>query len=264
MTWVAAADFRRARDEQHRSHPCQDYGKVEHLDDRIMIGAVASGAPQAALSHVGARLAVRTALDYLRRAPGRADDAVSDPTGASALTLYRGMMDGIQDALRSAVVDRVAPMRDFAATLSVFVAKPTAVAAMRIGGGLIVSRGQSSDYSILFSDGPAAAEQDGYITDPDPVAQMRVSVQDGPVDFLCAASAPLDRLWRRRHGSAAQKDFFLPLDRYASTAPDDVEVHRGIRTFLRSDRIDRSLDHDLAVALCGYRRQGELFRPRGA
>ena len=47
MTWVAAADFRRAKDESHRSQPCQVYGKVEHLDEQIMIGAVASGHPEA-------------------------------------------------------------------------------------------------------------------------------------------------------------------------------------------------------------------------
>jgi len=260
MTWVAAADFRRANDEPHRSFPCQDYGKVEHLND-MMIGAVASGAPHAALSHIGARLAVRTALDFMRHAPALAGDAASDQTGACARTLYEGMMEAVQEQLRKAVADHVAPMQAFAATLSVFVAKPTGIAAMRIGGGLIVSRGRSGDYSLLFSEGPVPAEaQTGFITDPDPTERMRISVQDGPVNFLCAASAPLDRLSKRGRDGLPQMDFFRPLDRYTSMAPDDVEVHRGIRTFLRSDGVHRRLDQDFALALCGYQRQGELFR----
>lgn len=259
MTWVAAADFRRAKDERHRTLPCQDYGKVEHLDD-MMIGAVASGAPHATLSHIGARLAVRTALDYLRRSAARASEAVVDPTGGGAQVLFGGMMAAIQNTLRGAVVDHVAPIHEFAATLSVFVAKPTGIAAMRLGGGLIVSRGLSGDYSLLFSEGAIPADaRTGFITDRDPAERMRISVRNGPVNFLCAASAPLDRLSKPGRDGLPQMDFFRPLDRYTSTAPDDIEVHRGIRTFLRSDRVHKKLDQDFALALCGYQRQGRLF-----
>jgi Protein phosphatase 2C len=265
MTWVAAADFRRAKDDNPRSHPCLVYGKVEHLDDRIMIGAVASGAAQAKLSHLGARLAVRTALNHLRHDGAIAGDALSDSTGERARSLYVAMLDAISGQLRRAVVDHVAPLQEFATTLTVFVAKPTGVAAMQIGGGIVVSRRQNGDYSLLFSEGAGTQEAEpGFITDHDQADRMRVSVEDGPVAFLCAASAPLDRLSVRRKDGAPQKEFFRPLDRYASTAPDDVEVHRGIRTFLRSDRVHGRLDQDVALALCGYRRQGELFRPRVA
>jgi hypothetical protein len=261
MTWVAAADFRCGNDQQRRTHPCQDYGKVEHLDDNMMIGAVAAGAPNAAQAHIGARVAVRTALHKLRHARAPANEAIADPTDASARMLFEGVIGAIQDELRRAVAEHVAPMQAFAATLSVFVAKPTGLAAMRIGGGSIVSRGQSGDYSVLFGEGPAATDvQTGYITDPDPAARMRIIVQDGPVDFLCAASAPLDRLSKPGRNGVPQMDFFRPLDRYAAVAPDDIEVHRGIRTFLRSDRVHKQLDKDFALALCGYQRQGELFR----
>ncbi len=261
MTWVAAADFRRAKDDNPRSHPCQVYGKVEHLEDKIMVGAVASGAARARLSHVGARIAVRAALNHVRTDRARVADALADGSGDQARALYVAMLGAISGELRGAVADHVAPLQDFATTLSVFVAKPTGIAAMQIGGGIIVSRRLSGDYSLLFSEGAGATEpESGYVTDRDPADRMRVGIQDGPVSFLCAASAPLDRLSARRRDGAPQKDFFRPLDRYASTAPDDVEVHRGIRTFLRSDRVHGRLDQDVALALCGYRRQDELFR----
>lgn len=257
MTWVAAADYRRAKDERQRIYPCQDYGMVQHLDDKIMIGAVASGDEEASLSHVGARLAVRTSLDYLRQAPERAGDATSDATGERARDLYLGMIDAIQDRLREDAVDRVTPVREFAATLSVFVAKPTGVAAMRIGDGLIVSRGHHGDYSLLFSDDDASTR--ASVTDRDSAERLGIRVQDGPIDFLCAASDPLDGLPTRGQDGTPQKRFFRPLDQYTSVAPDDVEVHRGIRNFLRSDRVNDRLDQDVALALCGYRRQGDLF-----
>ena len=84
MTWVAAADFRRARDDGHRSHPCLVYGKVEHLDDSMMIGAVASGSAEAKLSHLGARLAVRAALGHLRGNAAKAAASPGDTTGERA------------------------------------------------------------------------------------------------------------------------------------------------------------------------------------
>jgi hypothetical protein len=253
MTWVAAADFRRARDDGNRPHPCLVYGKVEHLDDSIMIGAVASGSAQAKLSHLGARLAVRAALSHLRGGSAKVAASLGDTTGERARTLYLATIAAIRNELQGAVVDHVTPIQEFATELSVFVAAPTGVAAMQIGSGLMVTRGRSGDYSILFGEGA------GFITDREPEGRMRVSVHDGPVAFLCAASAPLDRLSIRRRDGAPQTEFFAPLDRYASTAPDDGEVHRGIRTFLRSDRIHGRLDRDFALALCGYRRQGELF-----
>jgi len=116
-----------------------------------------------------------------------------------------------------------------------------------------VRRVQSGAYS-----NPADART-GFITDRDPAERMRISVRNGPVNFLCAASAPLDRLSKPGRDGLPQMDFFRPLDRYTSTAPDDIEVHRGIRTFLRSDRVHKKLDQDFALALCGYQRQGRLF-----
>ena len=265
MTWVAAADFRRAKNDGKPSHPCLVYGKVEHLDDTIMAGAVASGAVRARLSHVGARLAVRGALDHLRAHRGPAGRSATDATGEQARALYRDMLETVRSELRRAVVDHVAPLQDFATALSVFVATPAGAAAMQIGGGLIVTRGRGGDYSLLFSDAAARHDvDDGSITDADPAAQMRVRVESGPLAFLCAASAPLDRLSVRQRDGLPQKDFFAPLDRYASTAPDDGEVHRSIRTFLRSERIHGRLNRDVVLALCGYRRQGEPLRASAA
>lgn len=261
MTWVAAADYRRAKDERQRAHPCQDYGMVQHLDDTIMIGAVASGDDTASLSHVGARLAVRTSLDYLRQSREQANDATADATGDRARGLYLGMMDAIWERLREDAVDRVTPIREFSASLSVFVAKPTGVAAMRIGDGLIVSRGHHGDYSLLFSDDSDATP--ASITDRDTADRLVIRVQGGPIDFLCAASDPLDRLSTRGQDGTPRKKFFRPLDEYTSVAPDDVEVHRGIRNFLRSERVIDRLDQDVALALCGYRRQGDLLAASG-
>ncbi|MEC8204017.1 MAG: hypothetical protein VX075_11075, partial [Pseudomonadota bacterium] len=46
--------------------------------------------------------------------------------------------------------------------------------------------------------------------------------------------------------------FFRPLDRYASGALDDGDVHRGIREFMRTSDLSRDAEEDLTLALCRY------------
>ncbi len=265
MTWVAAADYRRANRLEERQHPCQVYGKVDHISLDLMVGAIASGSPDAKLSHIGSKTAVRASLTALRQNIPTVRRAISDESGDTARALYTDMMSTVLERLRAAAFDNVASVRDLATTLTVFAANPSGVAAMQIGDGLVVSRSHGQDYSLIF--GQRADDPNNerlFVTNAVPEDAMRVGVQQGPVNFLCAASDTLRDLSLKPQDGLPQKKFFRPLDRYTSVAPDDSEVHRGIRSFLRSERLNGSLEHDLGLALCGYRDQGELFRANAA
>ncbi len=266
MTWVAAADYRRAnRLEERRQHPCQVYGKVDHISIDLMVGAIASGSSEARLSHIGSKTAVRAALDHLRQNIPAVRHAISDASSGMARGLYSGMMSTVLDQLRAAAFDHVAAVRDLATTLTVFAADPNGVAAMQIGDGLVVSRSHGQDYSLIF--GQRAEDVNNrrlFVTTEALEDAMRVGIQRGPVNFLCVASPTLRDLSLQPQNGKPQKKFFRPLDRYTSVAPDDSEVHRGIRSFLRSDRVNETLNHDLGLALCGYRAQGELFTASAA
>ena len=78
---------------------------------------------------------------------------------------------------------------------------------------------------------------------------MRVGAIRGPVEFLCLASRAFHPVLL---GDAAQPytPFFRPLDRYASGALDDGDVHRGIREFMRTSDLSRDAEEDLTLALC--------------
>jgi hypothetical protein len=266
MTWVAAADYRRAsRLQERQQHPCQVYGKVDHISTDLMVGAIASGSPDAKLSHIGSKTAARAALNNLRQNMPAVRRAISDESGDTARALYSDMMSAVLEQLRAAAFDNVASVRDLATTLTVFAADPNGVAAMQIGDGLVVARSHGQDYSLIF--GQRAEDPNNerlFVTSESPDDAMRVGVRQGPVNFLCAASETLRDLSLKPQDGLPQKKFFRPLDRYTSVAPDDSEVHRGIRSFLRSDRLNNTLDHDLGLALCGYRDQGELFRASAA
>ena len=261
MTWVAAVDYRRAtRVEPPLRNPCQVYGKVEHIGAELMIGAIASGAADAKLSHIGSKIAVRSALAHMQADPRAVRDAASTASAASAQKLYRAVVSSVLRQIRAAAFDHVASTRSFAASLAVFAAEPGGLAAMQIGNGLIVSRGRDSDYALIFeNESLKTGFADTYVTCEDVQDAMRVGVAPGPVGFLCVASETLSPLSLRPQDGMPRKRFFRQLDRYASIAPSDTEVHRGIRSFLRSEQVNGSLDDDLGLALCGYRAQGELF-----
>ena len=81
---------------------------------------------------------------------------------------------------------------------------------------------------------------------------MRVGAIRGPVEFLCLASRSFHSMLLGDAASQPYIPFFRPLDRYASGALDDGDVHRGIREFMRKSDLSRDAEEDLTLALCRY------------
>ena len=260
MSWVAAADYRRANSRHPAPHPCQVYGKVEHVDSDLMIGAIASGDAKSSLSHIGAKIAVRAALSHLKEQAPAVRYAVAVGSNGPARSLYLDTFELVLERLRAAAFDHVASIKGLATTLTIFSVEPRGVASMQIGDGLIVARGPDSDYRLIFGQSEAnAGLEASFVTNDNAVDAMRVDVHAGPINFLCAASKAVGALSIRPRDGKLQKRFFKSLNRHIGAAPDDSEVHRGIRSFLRSDYINERMNEDLGIALCGYRAQGELF-----
>ena len=256
MSWVAAADYRRAGLIASQQQPCHAYGKVEHIDADLMVGAIATGAPGAPHSHIGAKIAVRAALWHLTQNAAEARRAVQGRSQEPARTLYNAAIATVMKRLRAAAFDQVASVRDFATTLTLFAVEPGGLAAMRIGDGLVVARGYTANYeSILGGDGT----KDVFVTSAQATDAMQVDVREGPVSFICAASDALGALSIRPRDGAPEKRIFHALDSYTRAAPDDSEVHRSIRSFLRSEHVIGRLDEDLGLALCGYRGQTDVY-----
>ena len=96
MTWVAAADYRRAnRVRERNQYPCQVYGKVDHVSADLMVGAIATGAADASLSHVGAKIAARAAVSHVRQSASQGRRAISDSSGEAAHALYSEIVDAV-------------------------------------------------------------------------------------------------------------------------------------------------------------------------
>lgn len=260
MTWVAAADYRRGAKEERPGQPCRAYGQVVRLGDDALVGAVADGAEDAALSHHGAKVAVRAALAGISRLPEAVPKAVADSSRQSAETMFRAILAEVDHALRDAAARHNARARDLETSLVVFAVTHQGTIAARVGNGMVVTRGADKDYvPLFFSRHHDRAGKSMLDIHAMAESKMEVAQAEGPLSFICAATDALRTLASRRMSRAPHRQFLSRLDHCAATAPSDSYVHQEIRTLLRSARVAPRIKDDLGVALCGYHPQGNLF-----
>ena len=262
MTWVAAADYRRGAKEERPGQPCRAFGQVIRLGGEALVGAVADGAEDAALSHHGAKVAVRAALAGISRLPDAVPKAVTDPTRQSAETMFRSVVAEVDHALRDAAARHNARTRDLETSLVVFAVTHQGTIAARVGNGMVVTRGPDKDYVPLFFSRDRSRDRAGKSAlDLHALAESEIEVAqaEGPLSFICAATDALRALTSRRISRGPRRQFLSRLDYCATTAPSDSYVHQEIRSLLRSARVAPRIKDDLGVALCGYHPQGDLF-----
>jgi len=260
MTWVAAADYRRANTETGPVPSCHVFGKVDRVRHDLIVGAIARGCSDARLPHIGAKTAVRAALSHLKTHSAELDTAIRTNQDDTVRAYFDSTLNTVLNRLRSAAFDQVAPLEDLATSLIVFAVEPKGIVAMQIGEGMLVSRGPEADYHQIFDmDIDRRDDRTLFVTSKDAKGRMRIGLRKEPVSFLCAATEAFGPLSLSNRNGRPHRRFFRPLDQYTQTAPDDGVVHQGIRSFLRSARINRKLDDDLVLALCGYHSQGDLF-----
>ena len=250
MGWVAAVDFRRGGDGCP-AQPCRNYGKLEKLHNGIVLGAVADGAGTASRSHVGAKISVRSGLAALRTQSEGLTGALLGGPRDPLNDLFAKVMDTVGEAVRDGARTEGVPVPELATSLTVFFAGPFGLAAMQIGRNLLVYRTRGGDYGLVF-DINHDEDQPETVTCSHATDAMRVGAMRGPVEFLCLASRAFQPVLLGDAAPQPSIPFFRPLDRYASGALDDGDVHRGIREFLRTSDLSRDAEEDLTLALCRY------------
>jgi len=250
LGWVAAVDFRRGGNGC-ADQPCRNFGKLEKLHNGVVLGAVADGMETAAYGHLGAKVSVRSGLSAARANAEDLSAALASGSREARDTLFAKVMETVDEGLRQTAWESGVPVSELATSLTVFFAGPFGLAAMQIGANLLVYRPRGGEYGVVFE--PMADDADPtVVTAPEAADAMRVGYLRGPMEFLCIASRAFQPVSFCDKNAAPAAPFFRPLDRYASVALDDGEVHRGIREFLRTNNLSREIDDDLILALCRY------------
>jgi len=260
VNWVAAADYRRGANAHGPGQPCRAYGQVLRLGPDLMAGAVADCGDSTLHSYHTAKVAVRAALAEIADRPDVLSEAATDTWRKSADAVFRSALARADNELRQAIAGRSGPARTPETSLVVFAVTHQGTVAARVGNGMVIARGEDRAYRPLFDpdnedrvsrtlhDAPALAQ-----------SEMEIAHLRGPQNFVCAATDALRALTSWRVGGASHRRFLRRLDRCATGAPTDTEVHHEIRSLLRSARIAPRIKDDLGVALCSYRPQADLF-----
>lgn len=252
MSWHAAVDFKKASNRNADPAPFHDYGKVLKISPDLIVAALSDGADDAPYAHLSAKTAVRTALERLAHARDGLEAVTRHPDAETATPLFHTLCEEVRTALKAVAAQRLAPLDALSTTLIVMIASPAGTAAMRVGDGFIVYRQSGRRYEMMFQRHDPE-KSCSFVTAADAARKMEVAARPGTAEFLCASTNGLQPLSFREPERRPSAPFFRPLDQCAALARNDDDIHRGIRAFLRSDRLGGSLEKDCTLMLGGYR-----------
>ncbi|MBP5857719.1 protein phosphatase 2C domain-containing protein [Marivibrio halodurans] len=255
MSWVAALDFAQGRHHRAAGVPCQDFGRVVHPAEDVLLGAIADGAGSAALGHLGAQAAVGAAIALLGPRlganPGLRGDPAGGPGGADAL--FDGLLEAARAAISETARHQGRPIDALATTLTVFAAGPLGVAVFQIGDGWIVSRGPEGDYALVgHPQRGEYANETVFVTGADAEETLAITHIAEPIRFLCAATDGLTHVSIAAADDRPHAAFFQPLDSFIASTEDAADAHRAIRGFLRSEGLRARVEDDVTLMLGGW------------
>lgn len=262
MAWRAVSRSEIGTSHEKQQMLCQDFGDYRILND-VIVGAVADGAGSAKHSDVGAKLAVKTVLEYLGginehlQKRKRCWERLSQPLSKQeAQKLFAKTTKKAIASLSNEAANNGYSINDLACTLLVFVATPQWVAAMQIGDGFMVVRPQNSEHQLLFNpDKGEFVNETTFITSANALDEMQVDVLSGQQEFICASTDGLEKVAIRMSDWTPFAPFFQPLEEYLWETSNPKEENEYIINFLQSERLNARTDDDKTLLLCLFDRQ---------
>ena len=288
MNWKAIARSATGTSHEKQQLPCQDHGDYKIINDAI-IGVVADGAGSAKYSDIGAQLAVNTVLKTITEQDiynitglyngDRVNEAEKFKPFWKPLSLLTNnnkdnevaiavvQSDSEQKVNRffSKIVKQVVSalstqaqsddyfIDDLACTLLIVIATPDGIAAMQIGDGFITVRYPEQEPQLLFSpDKGEYVNETTFVTSTNALKDMKVVMQPGQPEFICASTDGLERLAIRISDWTPFTPFFQPLEQYLRETDNLEESDEYLLSFLNSERLNARTDDDKTLFLCLY------------
>jgi hypothetical protein len=224
--------------------PCQDAHTHLCLPGGALLAAVADGAGSAALSEVGARVAVRAATDAVRV---RWNGGVPDPDEVTRL--LRAAVQEAGSAVEREAAGRGADARDLATTLIVLLATAERVAVARIGDGAAVMRDPEGTWHTLSAGGTGEyVNETVFLTSPAVADSLQLDIRAIRAGAIALLTDGLEHLALQRRGGVPHPAFWEPLFRFAVEA-EPAEADAWLAAFLGGPRVTSSATDDLTLLL---------------
>lgn len=233
--------------------PCQDIHAWRVLPCGTLVVAVSDGAGTARLADVAATLAVKAAMETVCLELEAADTAGLADEAWQAL--LRDAITRALTAMEEETVVRNAPLRDFACTLLVAVARPgEQVAAIQIGDGAVVAQEAGGEVFALTRPAPSEyLNETTFLISPGAIEGASFALWRGDLARLAALTDGLQMLALRMPLGDPHQGFFEPMFRFVAAADDPEAAVASLQGFLDSPRVRERADDDLTIflAACG-------------
>ncbi len=235
--------------------PALDYGEVHKVGRDVIIAALSDDIRRIIHPHNAAKIVVKQTITTLLEDNHYLTKLVDCPTADMATTLFEKLCESVRSALIEQTLQNKSASLILSPTLIVIIASPAGTITMRVGDGSVVYRQSGRSYESMFQQ-DAEKSDPTSIAAPNAVERMEIASQPGIAEFICASTGGLIPLSIRKTEHRPRAPFFRPLDRCAAMAETDDDIHRGLRTFLRSAPFIDRLKKDCTLMLGGYRSNG--------
>jgi hypothetical protein len=243
--WRAVAAAVRGASHVKSETPCQDAVQWS-ASGEWLIAAVADGAGSARESERGAKLATDAAARYLQEKIGSADKI----KGAEAEKILKdALVEARAAVLAEAKIANLLP-RDFATTLLLVLLSAETAAAVQVGDGAVIVRGDDGELVTLTK--PPSAEylnETTFITADDALETAQVANREGRFSGGAVFTDGLQMLGLKMPDAIPHAPFFAPLFKYLESEVDLAHGEEKLREFLTSPKITQRADDDLTLLL---------------
>lgn len=250
LSWQFIGASMRGSSHEKLNLPCQDAHYFEHVSPEMILVAVADGAGSAALSDIGATVAVQTAIRELHEF-FLATNIVEDSESIEA-----AIFDSIAAAKIAVEVEAKARnenARAFASTLLLAIATHTFVAVAQIGdGGIVIKDKQGNIIGLTIPETSEYINETCFLISPNALEHTQVRVWRGEVEQLALFSDGLQLLCLKMPEGTPYDRFFEPLFDFAKKTTDVSKGHSTLREFLSSTKIRSNTDDDVTLILATF------------
>ncbi|HLK60241.1 MAG TPA: PP2C family serine/threonine-protein phosphatase [Chthonomonadaceae bacterium] len=243
--WRVAAASAQGVSHARSGQPCQDAHAWTAPGGDLLILAVADGAGSAALSEVGATIAVREALRASAEAPASA------PAGeAQVRERLIAALESAASGVEAEAATRDLPVQDLASTLILVLATPTGVAIAQVGDGAVVAGDADGKiFALTKPENGEYANTTTFLTSPGALENAQFVLHPSPITALAVFSDGLQRCALRMPDATPYAPFFTPLFRFVADEPDANEANTQLTAFLNSPRVLERTDDDITLIL---------------
>jgi hypothetical protein len=226
--------------------PCQDYNCYESLPNGELIVAVADGAGSASQAKIGAELACKAAVEYLKRAL-RNDGVKTDD--AWRRTISATFDTALTRLFREAQTKQIA-LSEFATTLIVMVFTQDLIVGGMVGDGTGVVMDAEGNLSCIFV--PQKGEyvnQAYFLTTPHALSNVEFQCIHSQIHAVALLTDGLIPLSCSTLNNLPYTGFFVPIFKFCGHVQDHTTARQELTNWLNSAPINQRTTDDKTLVL---------------